>query len=398
MQPMGFDECTSFTELPRLEGYRPGLLHAILVVTECLGRIPPLMLTPAWLAMVVISCWPWNGLCVSVATLSLFFTLLDGVSLALLPKLGRSFGPVTPPLLALTVLRVGITFLGGLLWRGLPALVGVAGIQVVIAGVSLYATWIEPFQIEVTHAKLRSSKLGDHPPLRLLHLSDLHVERITLRERKLLDLAEELDPDLIVMTGDYLNLSSVCDPDAHDDIRDLIHELCRRTSGPLYAITGSPPVDRRGVVPEIFDGLDVTWLLDEVTELDLDGHHIHLAGLRCSGERSQDAPRLRRLLGDLSDDVFTLLLYHSPDLMPEAVALELDLYLCGHTHGGQLRLPFFGALVSSSAFWKRYEMGRYSESDTTLYVSRGLGVEGMGAPRARFLAPPELILWTISAD
>jgi predicted MPP superfamily phosphohydrolase len=72
-----------------------------------------------------------------------------------------------------------------------------------------------------------------------------------------------------------------------------------------------------------------------------------------------------------------------------------DLYLCGHTHGGQIRLPLFGALITSSDFWKRYEMGRYEEGHTTLYVSRGLGMEGMGAPRARFLAPPEIVLWTL---
>lgn len=57
--------------------------------------------------------------------------------------------------------------------------------------------------------------------------------------------------------------------------------------------------------------------------------------------------RLRRLLDGSLDRKFTLLLYHSPDLMPEAVELGVDLYLGGHTHGGQIRLPFFGALISS---------------------------------------------------
>jgi predicted MPP superfamily phosphohydrolase len=69
-----------------------------------------------------------------------------------------------------------------------------------------------------------------------------------------------------------------------------------------------------------------------------------------------------------------------------------DLY-----HGGQIHLPLFGAVITSSDFWKRYEMGRYEEGNTTLYVSRGLGMEGKGAPRARFLAPPEVILWILSS-
>jgi hypothetical protein len=155
-------------------------------------------------------------------------------------------------------------------------------------------------------------------------------------------------------------------------------------------------VDLRDVVPNIFDGLDITWLLDQVADVEINKYRITLVGLRCTRERSHDVPRLRRLMSQVPDDAFTLLLYHSPDLMPEAVDLGVDLYLCGHTHGGQIRLPFIGALVTSSAFWKRYEMGRYEEAKTTLYVSRGLGMEGMGAPRARFLSPPEIILWTLS--
>jgi hypothetical protein len=165
----------------------------------------------------------------------------------------------------------------------------------------------------------------------------------------------------------------------------------------VYAITGSPSVDLKDVVPRIFDKLPITWLLDGVAHLNIKGHTIRLVGLRCTRERSRDVPRLRRLLATASGDSFTVLLYHSPDLMPEAVELGVDLYLCGHTHGGQIRLPLFGALITSSDFWKRYEMGRYEENDTTLYVSRGLGMEGLGAPRARFLSPPEVIVWTLSA-
>ena len=86
-----------------------------------------------------------------------------------------------------------------------------------------------------------------------------------------------------------------------------------------------------------------------------------------------------------------MLLYHTPDLMPQASDLGVDLYLAGHTHGGQWRLPGFGALLTSSIHWKRYESGLYREGDTRLYVSRGLGMEGFGTPRARFFCPPEVV-------
>lgn len=404
MQSPETQDRTSLSDILHPPDYRPRALHVVLVITELLGRISPLMLTPAWLALAAIASWPWGGLRAGALIVAISCLLVDGLGLALLPYTGRSFGAVTPPLLALTLLRTAISLTGGLLWGTLPGLVTVTAVQLVIAGISLYATWVEPFNVHVTEAALQSSKLhhdstpGSRDSVRILHISDLHVEHITPRERQLLSRVEELNPDLTVLTGDYLNLSSVRDENAQADARDLLDDICARSRGPVYAITGSPPVDLEGVVPEIFEGLEITWLLDEVACVEISHQTICLIGLRCSRERSRDAPRLRRVMAQAPENGFKVLLYHSPDLMPEAVNLGVDLYLCGHTHGGQLRLPVVGALVTSSAFWKRYEMGKYEEGETTLYVSRGLGMEGLGAPRARFLAPPEVIVWTLSPE
>jgi hypothetical protein len=70
--------------------------------------------------------------------------------------------------------------------------------------------------------------------------------------------------------------------------------------------------------------------------------------------------------------------------------------LSGHTHGGQVRIPGMGAVYPSSLYGKRFEAGRYLLDRMTLYVSRGIGMEGLGAPRVRFLCPPEITLWEIS--
>ena len=71
---------------------------------------------------------------------------------------------------------------------------------------------------------------------------------------------------------------------------------------------------------------------------------------------------------------------------------NVDIIMCGHTHGGQIRLPLWGAIVTLSTYNKRYEAGLYQLNPTALYVSRGIGLEGLGLPRARFLCPPEIVV------
>jgi hypothetical protein len=122
---------------------------------------------------------------------------------------------------------------------------------------------------------------------------------------------------------------------------------------------------------------------------------IEVMGLVCTHKPLVDAPKISHLQSPITNNQFTILLYHSPDLLYEASDAGIDLQLSGHTHGGQVRLPFFGALFSGSLYGKEFESGRYQVGGTTLYVSRGIGMEGAGAPRVRFLCPPEIILWEI---
>ena len=276
-------------------GYRSRPLHIALLLTDQLGRAHPLMLTPVWLGSAAVASLPWmrTGLALAAALVALGIITADGLSLALLPRLGRSFGPITPPLLGLAIVRTTLTAVTGLLWPTHVGLLMVSALQLAIFAVAFYATWIEPFRLGVTRAKLCSPKLEGSTPLRLLHISDLHIELISPRDRDLLDLVGELAPDIIVLTGDYLNLSSVYDGRAHAEARDLLARLCEIAPVPIYAITGSPPIDRTDIVPTIFEGLPITWLLDETTNVHINGHTLRVAGLRCTRERQLDGPRLR---------------------------------------------------------------------------------------------------------
>jgi hypothetical protein len=76
--------------------------------------------------------------------------------------------------------------------------------------------------------------------------------------------------------------------------------------------------------------------------------------------------------------------------------VKVDLYCAGHTHGGQVALPLYGALITFSKYGKKYEAGLYREGETWLYVNRGIGMEGGSTPRVRFWAPPEVTVIEVS--
>ncbi|MCB0175287.1 MAG: hypothetical protein KDJ97_32575, partial [Anaerolineae bacterium] len=218
---------------------------------------------------------------------------------------------------------------------------------------------------------------------------------LTRRENHLLELIDQIQPDVMVITGDYLNLSYVDDPTARAEVRKVLTQLDAPYG--VYATLGSPPVDPRNTTPSLFDGTRIRLLRDEVAVIELaDGRKLSLIGMDCEHDLQSDASALNNLLDVTPADSARVLLYHSPELMPVAQQYDIDMYLCGHTHGGQIRLPYYGAILTSSVTGKQYEMGPYTEQNTTLYVSRGIGLEGLSAPRMRLLCPPEIILFNLT--
>jgi predicted MPP superfamily phosphohydrolase len=313
------------------------------------------------------------------------FFIGDWVLLALLPRAGKSFGPAKPPTFLLALCRVPFAFLPFPWW----IVVEWVGTALVV-----YGFWIEPHRLTLTRQVLKSPKLGFTRPLRVLHLGDIHVERLTKRERALLSLVESIAPDVILFSGDFLNLSYTRDALAQEHARAVLAEL--HAPYGVYVVSGSPAVDPHDVVEKLVSGMDnLVWLRDETALIEHEGKQVEILGLNCSHRPFLDGANLMRTLNGADRERFRILLYHSPDLAPEAADAGIDLQLSGHTHGGQVRLPFYGALYASSLYGKAFESGRRQVGNLTLYVARGIGLEGGGAPRIRFNCPPEVVLWEI---
>lgn len=322
--------------------------------------------------------------------------LIDWLSLFLLPRLRRSFGPIEAPLYMLTAFRITLTLFIGLITRWSSTALWIAVVvQFALLAISLQGLWLEPFRLGITRETLTSKKLNPAlPPVRVLHLADIHVERIGIREEKLQTLIDALAPDVIIFSGDFINLSNRDDPVAYRAVREVIGKW--HAPFGVYAVSGSPLVESQEMVQEFVEGLDIRWLRNQSEDLDIRGQKVTIIGVTCQHNIEADSKVLMEVANDIETSNCRLLIYHSPDIAPQASEQGIDLFLCGHTHGGQIRAPLYGAIVTSSAWGKRYEMGRYREGEMTLYTSRGIGLEGAAAPRARFLCPPEIILWTLA--
>jgi predicted MPP superfamily phosphohydrolase len=314
--------------------------------------------------------------------------LLDWLLIGLLPVAKKSFGPAKPTVLALAVFRALFAFLPvplSLIFQGIGTLL------------VLYGFWFEPQRLTLTKQTLYTDKVKFTKPLKVMHLGDLHIERLTAREVKLQKIIDETQPDIILFTGDVLNLTYLKDPLAQETARQVIGKW----QAPLgvYLVSGSPAVDLPGLFPQLVKGLPARWLQDEVVTIPYEGDEIDLVGMNCTHDPQVDNARLQGLLDHQPDDGhFKILLYHSPDMAPEPAVQAVDLQLSGHTHGGQVRLPLYGAIYTASLTGKRFESGRRKIGALTLYVTRGIGLEGAAAPRVRFLCPPEVILWYISSS
>lgn len=387
----------------RIPGVASTRFHLMLLFSAKLGRLNGVLLAVYIEAFTLLTLFIWAarmesleiGLAVGVAFLTL--AILDWIALSQLPRRGRSFGPVAPPLLVLVPVRASMTIVPVLLplsplWIATLVEVG----NFALTGYVLDSLWGEPFRLSLTRLTLRSPKLRGAPPLRIMHLSDFHVERLTRREEKVLKWIADLRPDLIVYTGDLLNYSFLDDERARADCLRLLAQL--RAPLGVYGIPGTPLIDTPEVQAALYPQTPhIRWLKNETIEIE--GYpQLQIIGLTCTHDPTLDAPKFAHVRATAALEKFTLLLYHSPDLMPEAVEAGIDLYLCGHTHGGQIRLPLWGAIVTGSLYGKRYEMGRYQKGTTTLYVSRGIGLEGKGAPRMRFLCSPEIELFELRSS
>jgi predicted MPP superfamily phosphohydrolase len=299
-------------------------------------------------------------------------------------------------------IAVAITFYSAGLW--LPAmLLGTAirgrgasprkrAVAVLVAAaalaVALDALLLEPNRLVVREetVPLAAWPAGTQS-LRVAHLSDIQTVGPCDREQRALEILAQLAPDLIVVTGDYVAGPFFDIRPAEADARAFLASLAR--IAPTVVVAGH--CEDEDVRTRLFSGLGLVYLEDSARDFDFGGgRKVRVIGL------DPFQPDLRLPREPRPPGSALLVATHPPDVTTKLVGMGVDLHLAGHTHGGQIALPFFGPPVTMMNLPRKYARGFFRFEDHWLDVCAGLGMEGNHAPRIRFLCPPEIVMLTLT--
>jgi predicted MPP superfamily phosphohydrolase len=244
-----------------------------------------------------------------------------------------------------------------------------AGASMMTLGTALYGTKLEPEWLKLERVRITLPNL---PPAfdgyRIAQLTDLHVGPGTAPSTisKAVQMALALQPDLVVGTGDYV--TGLVDQRA---LHAYMAPLASAAPDGMWAIMGNHDHwSKVKVVREVLESAGVTELRNAHTIIERDGQALWLAGVDDVWERRHD---LRRALTGIPTDATVILLAHEPDFADEVFPLgRVSLQLSGHSHGGQVRLPGVGALVTPTLGTK-YQIGLRQLGSMWLYTNRGVG-------------------------
>ena len=248
--------------------------------------------------------------------------------------------------------------------------------------------------LEITEYYVTSARIPDSfDCFEIAQISDLHNAKFGDENKDLLVLLSQIEPNVIVLTGDLID-SRQTDIEIALDFAGKAVQIA-----PVYYVSGN----HEARVPEYAElkmgltDLGVTVLENQKAQITRDGESITLMGIQDPSFSTDylfgDAESVsRQAISSLQNesDGFTVLLSHRPELFDLYVGTGVDLVLSGHSHGGQFRLPFIGGLVApNQGFFPKYDAGQFNEENTTMIVSRGVGNSIIPF---RINNPPEIVV------
>ncbi|MBI5369771.1 metallophosphoesterase [Candidatus Uhrbacteria bacterium] len=261
-------------------------------------------------------------------------------------------------------------------WR-----LGIFWVLLLSWGGMFYGSFIEPRLIVVDSQQVILDAQGTEH-LQAVVVSDLHLGPFKKADwaARVVKQIQTLKPDVIFLLGDFV-VSSPQDAKELKPLADL--------SAPygVYAVTGNHEY-RAKAAPEVIEGLaaaGIRVLQNENIKLEVNGKSVVLAGVSDIWFEGD----LKKTLQDVPAEQDVILLAHNPDVVLSPASHLADVILAGHTHGGQIRLPFLGPIAAEpTQLGRGYDKGWFTYEGVKLFITSGVGESGT---RARLFIPPEIV-------
>jgi len=253
-----------------------------------------------------------------------------------------------------------------------------------------YVTYVEPERLVVHHVRLETPKLDQ--PVRILHISDIQAGSIEDYQEAIFERIEALAPDLIINTGDFLQ---VVPPATFKSEWPKLHALIARVNPRLgtYAVFGDTERELYSIPREQLEPLVMLSSRDQRIEVGAGAINLHGLSLYQSKSGEWAMRSIEQWLARSDPNDFRILFGHSPNYAMSVAEAPIDLCLAGHTHGGQVQVPFYGPLVTYSEVPREWARGFRRVGIPYLNVSAGAGSNRRhGLPPIRFNCPTEMTL------
>lgn len=304
--------------------------------------------------------------------------------------------------------------MGGVFWQMTRRVLYLFPLAAAVgASLLAYAYFIEPQRLVVNHSTITIRKLDPaFDRLKIVMLGDIHGGSNYVTEERLLTVvakANEQQPDIVVLLGDYVSEIREDDPATRGQLRMPMETIATnlaglRTKYGVFAVLGNHDgwYDDGKVAAEL-TRVGYKVLQNEVATIEKDGKRLRIFGFKDHlqlkkgwVETSADAKAIAAASG--TGDL--IVLEHSPDIMPIitgdlSISDDLRLVLAAHTHGGQVWFPIFGRAVVPSTFGQKYAYGHVREKNVDLFVTSGVG---MSVLPFRFMVPPEIAVLTLRTE
>lgn len=272
---------------------------------------------------------------------------------------------------------------------------GAIDLSLLAAGGAAWSYWIEPAWTRVENIHVKLPRLAQSFfNLRIAQVSDIHIGGWMNADRleHIVQLVANQNPDLLLLTGDFL-IGHVFDASSEEYLQNLINILSPLTKTiPSFGILGNHDYwTNSDAVRAMLRSCNITDLTNSVSTISRGNENLHLCGVDDIWEGDV---RLDDVVNKLKDDSAAILLAHEPDFADVSAEIgRFDLQVSGHSHGGQVVIPFYGPPILPH-LGQKYPSGLYRVGNMLQYTNRGVG---MIDPSVRFNCPPEITIFHLDA-